>query len=302
MTVYDGRLYFGAAGLSDSEWRVDVDHRDDCDGARQSSLDPRVHFVVSASNIWDPEYTYDCPQGHRWMTTAEAEAIFTGRNYGPSEGGLDERAQKRRLLGDADPDEPKVYYDQCGWEGYQWKNTPREVFRFRDSKVTGAYKSAGSPDSRRPDLDPLEDGAPRLSTKRFAGIVCIADPGGRDASPTGRELWASDGHPERTVRAAEIFPGGAGSHADPRYLAVFDDALFFSADDGEHGHELHRFVADDAGGANLGRGRATMVVDIRRGPHSSFPKFLTACGDALWFAADDGARGEELYASDGGLG
>ena len=45
-----------------------------------------------------------------------------------------------------------------------------------------------------------------------------------------------------------------------------------------------------------------MVADILPGPKGSDPKFLTPCGGGLWFSATDGARGEELYASDGGLG
>ena len=38
--------------------------------------------------------TYDCPQGWRWMDSAEALRTFTGRNYGPSQGGRDESALK----------------------------------------------------------------------------------------------------------------------------------------------------------------------------------------------------------------
>ena len=45
-----------------------------------------------------------------------------------------------------------------------------------------------------------------------------------------------------------------------------------------------------------------LVADIRRGPDSSDPKFLQSCGNVLWFVANDGLRGDELYASDGGLG
>ena len=52
----------------------------------------------------------------------------------------------------------------------------------------------------------------------------------------------------------------------------------------------------------MGRGEARLVLDARRGPLGSFPRFLCACGAALWFAADDGRNGDELWFSDGLLG
>jgi len=73
--------------------------------------------------------------------------------------------------------------------------------------------------------------------------------------------------------------------------------LFFGASS-EHGRELHRFSKEDS----TGRGVMRLVADIRRGPDSSDPKYLQSCGGVLWFVANDGLRGEELYASDGGLG
>ena len=82
-------------------------------------------------------------------------------------------------------------------------------------------------------------------------------------------------------------------HSDPRYLCVFDGALFFGASS-QYGRELHRFSKED--------GVMRLVADIRRGPDSSDPRHLTSCGGVLWFTANDGLRGDELYASDGGLG
>ncbi|KAJ8614525.1 hypothetical protein CTAYLR_000811 [Chrysophaeum taylorii] len=287
LTVYNNRLYFGAAGVDDGAWRLPVEHTDECDGFRQSTFDPRVHFVVAEENVWEPGWRYDCPRGYRWISTSEAEAIFTGQNRGASTG-------HQTFEYDASFEE-MTYFGQCGWRGYEWGRRHRHHFRFVDSHVTGAYKSAGSPDSRRPDIDPWTRSGVVLKKKHFAGIVCslIEEEEESDRANVGSELWVSDGTPRGTVRAAEIHEG-----ADIRYLAVFEDALFFAADDGEHGSEPFRFVADDA----RGRGVSRMLIDARRGPKGSKPKYFISCGGALWFAAHDGAHGSELWVSDGALG
>jgi ELWxxDGT repeat protein len=286
LTVYEDLLYFSAAGHSSEEWRVADIYRDECDSMRRSSFDPDIAFVVSSSNEWQPGKTYDCPQGWRWMDSEEALRTFTGRNYGPSQGGRDESALKKRK--DMATNEERVYYGQCGWDAWTYGNVQREHFRFSDSHVTGLYKAASSPDSRRPDVDLTKGGwqGIELKTSRFAGIVCVADPDSYDVAPTGRELWASDGSPRGTYRAVQ------SPHSDPQYLTVHDNALFFGASS-QYGRELHRFSKED--------GVMRLVADIRRGPDSSDPKRLTSCGGVLWFVATDGLRGDELYASDGVL-
>ena len=40
-------------------------------------FDADVAFVVSANNEWVPGMTYDCPQGWRWMDSAEALRTFS---------------------------------------------------------------------------------------------------------------------------------------------------------------------------------------------------------------------------------
>ena len=42
-----------------------------------------------------------------------------------------------------------------------------------------------------------------------------------------------------------------------------------------------------------------LVEDILPGPEASAPVFLTELGGKVLFAADDGARGQELWATDG---
>ena len=47
LTLYDDLLYFGAAGHSSDEWRIDPKYRDECDSMRRSSFDENIAFVVS---------------------------------------------------------------------------------------------------------------------------------------------------------------------------------------------------------------------------------------------------------------
>ena len=72
--------------------------------------------------------------------------------------------------------------------------------------------------------------------------------------------------------------------------------LFFSANDGENGEELWSSNGTEAG--------TVMVKDIFTGtngdqPNSSFPGLFVAKDDLLFFVANDGESGAELWMSDG---
>lgn len=122
----------------------------------------------------------------------------------------------------------------------------------------------------------------------------------------------------------------------PQYLAVYDGALYFSAqkEDGS-GRGLWKydgasvslvagnlgvsgpiflevyngalyFEADGGDGKGLelwkydGAGPASLVYDIRKGPESSYPGYLTVYNGELYFTADDGeGAGRELWKHDG---
>ena len=77
-------------------------------------------------------------------------------------------------------------------------------------------------------------------------------------------------------------------------LTAFDDVLFFAADDGEHGWEL--WTSD---GTEEGTRR---VTDLRAGESDSLldtdVSMMKAFGDYLYFAADDGIHGMELWRVD----
>ena len=81
--------------------------------------------------------------------------------------------------------------------------------------------------------------------------------------------------------------GGAGAPATP-------GALYFRADDGATGAELWKTDGTAAG--------TTLVRDIRTVPSPiapSAPRAMAAFNGALYFIADDGVHGLELWKSDG---
>jgi ELWxxDGT repeat protein len=95
----------------------------------------------------------------------------------------------------------------------------------------------------------------------------------------------------KAVLAKDINPSG---DSDPEYLTNIDGTLYFSADDGVHGRELWR----SEGGKNGSKG-TVLVKDINPGPGDSSPGGFTALNGAIYFIADDGIHGPELWKTDG---
>ena len=128
-----------------------------------------------------------------------------------------------------------------------------------------------------------------------------------DDGENGGELWVTDGTTDGTQLLADIHPNDGSDSFDngsfPYGFTIAGDSLFFTADDGENGDEL--WVTD---GTTKG---TRLVLDINPGTtngyfspfepsvDSSNPRELTAVGDLLYFTADDGENGDELWISDG---
>ena len=124
-----------------------------------------------------------------------------------------------------------------------------------------------------------------------------------DNGTNGQELWVSDGTAEGTQLLIDIDPNNNNSSISypgsphPSSLTVLNDKLYFAADDGVNGREL--WVSDGtAEGTQL-------LADINNNPrayggeYGSAPRELIEFNDKLYFSADDGVNGRELWISDG---
>jgi ELWxxDGT repeat protein len=112
----------------------------------------------------------------------------------------------------------------------------------------------------------------------------------------GRELWRFDG--TNASLAADIVPGGQYSSSNPGGLTVYSGKLYFSATDEVHGYELWSFDGTNA----------QMVAEINPTPDpgngdtflmDSSPGGFKVFNGLLYFAANDGVHGRELWSFDG---
>jgi ELWxxDGT repeat protein len=107
-----------------------------------------------------------------------------------------------------------------------------------------------------------------------------------------RDLWAYNGSTAQIVK--NIAPSEI---TDPRHLTAFNGKLYFTVETGASGRELWTSDGTDTG--------THLLTDINPGPDSALdtrygpaPDF-TIVDDQLFFVADDGTNGDELWVTDG---
>jgi ELWxxDGT repeat protein len=139
------------------------------------------------------------------------------------------------------------------------------------------------------DINPGTGGSnPKLLTNVNGTLFFQANDGTH-----GVELWESNGTAAGTFLVKDTYPGSNGGY--PTYLTNMNGTLFFSANDSTHGAELWRSDGTAAG--------TFLVADINRSTFpsltGSYPEFLANVNGTLFFGADDGTHGNELWRSNG---
>jgi len=334
----DAVLYFAADGV-DTTWMLL--NRDACGGFKRSSSMPDVvGYAVSESTTWEPGRVYDCPLGHHWASTEEGLSLFgVGVSDGlPAyfgacgwDGFVWDGGDRRmfrfsdsHVTGSAKPvgddDNERIIVDN------------HDVVRFAGivcvrsggGSVSSGLSSGGVP-PRSGDKGAgnelwVSDGSVR-GTRR----VSDSFPGMGSSNPMyllpwrggvlysandgvhGRELWWSDGQWDGTRMVEDSWDGHESG--DPRELTPLGDPssstlVLYSGSDASRGREL--WVTD-----GLSKHGTSVVFDINPGPSDSNPVYLTSwdevggggsSGNTVFFAANDGVHGEELWSSDGTSG
>lgn len=100
----------------------------------------------------------------------------------------------------------------------------------------------------------------------------------------GRELWKTDGSSLGTVRVADISLGGTGS--TPEDLTVVGSTLYFRA------------LGDQLWKSDGSEGGTLLVADVNSTGDSQLGE-LTNFDGTLFFVADDGVDGQELWQTNG---
>jgi ELWxxDGT repeat protein len=120
-----------------------------------------------------------------------------------------------------------------------------------------------------------------------AAMLMLAS--GAQAAPKLGVVLVKDIRPGHSGAIQGVLPGRGGGVVPQ--LANDSGTLYFSADDGRHGHELWR-----SDGSRKG---TRMVRDINPGPAGSVGIIPSSSGTPLYFFADDGVHGAELWRTDG---
>lgn len=93
---------------------------------------------------------------------------------------------------------------------------------------------------------------------------------------------------------ADIQPGTKGAFFGTEQIVVFEDELYFGANDGSTGVELWKSDGTEAG--------TQRIKDINSGDESSFPGWFVELNGELYFSAIDSTTGDELWRTDGTTG
>jgi len=201
---------------------------------------------------------------------------------------LDESGQQ--VGNDSVPDNFTLFNGELYFSAYDQRRGG-ELWRFDGTRATRVTDI-------NPDLNDTIKIFPKSSWPQELTVMGNALYFSADSGPSGipgpipipnYELWRYNGTASLITNIHADF--GTNQSSYPHQLKVFNNALYFTANDGVNGYELWKCEGS----------QAVLFADINPGgaTNSSFPKYFTAYKDALYFQAKDAAHGFELWKTDG---
>ena len=172
------------------------------------------------------------------------------------------------------------------------------MFFAADDGSTGRelWKTDGTPEGTTlvKDIDPGATGSNPSDLTNVNGTLFFT----ADNGANGKELWKSDGTAAGTVLVKDIataFGYNPSLSSDPSDLTNVNGTLFFSANDDATGSELWKSDGTAAGTVRVKDINATGYYYT----YGSDPTGLTNVNGTLFFSANDGSTGYQLWKSDG---
>jgi ELWxxDGT repeat protein len=132
----------------------------------------------------------------------------------------------------------------------------------------------------------ISDGFPMELTEMDNRLVFIANDVA-SGPQANYEPWISDGTEGGTQMIAETYPGLNPINWIPRNFEEIGDTVFFAAHNPFNGKELWQTDGTEAG--------TRMVRDIWPGGGGSYPAWTINADGVLFFRANDGIHGEEIW-------
>ena len=293
LTLYKGAVYFTAPTLSyggTALWKTD--------GTEKGTT-----LVQSFESI-------DKPVVHAGKLYFAANSGEAGVELWQSDG----TAKGTTLVADVSPDAPSSYpRELTSFKGRLYftafgADTGQELWSSDGTaKGTTLVKDINTVATLYPPLTmPPAGSYPRSLTVVKDTLYFNADDG-----VNGKELWKTDGTPAGTVMVKDIVTAadvaaGLPSYlngSDPMHLTAHDGQLYFVATDAKYGQEIWKSDGTPAGTMLVKdinpKTMGGVTPDQLKMPVGSYPSQLTSMGQTLYFSADDGERGYELWSTDG---
>ena len=296
LTVFNGALYFTAN---------DIDFNGEGLGVELWMTNGMTTVMVDNIGIEDPDMPELPVSGDPHDLTVLNGALYFVANDGP----FAERAYGKELwkttdgtstntdivrdIG-VDPEDPAVAYDGSPQKFFIFDNN---LYFFADDGSHGfePWRTNGVTTVMVANIGDDSSGAFPTAPDNltywtgFAGRLFLTADNGTD----GRELWSTDGTEATMLIDLNGSGDGVVANRDDVFY-IFNNQLVFFGNDGSRGYEPWA--------TNGNPGSAEIILDIRPGSSPTDAAglaFLTTYQDRLYFSADDGLKGTEIWTTAG---